>query len=181
MLALLCLVGIESYASGTAEPSGPNGQTPATFLLTSPAFVEGGYIPALYTCDGQDHSPALRWFDPPVGTQSFALIADDPDLQGGTFTHWVLYNIPVSTDGLPEGLPPGQVGASGGNDFGRTGYSGPCSPSEAHRYYFTLYALDLPPSVTFTDKISARGGVRRAIQGHVLGRAQLMGRYGRGE
>lgn len=179
VLALLFLGAVSGcLASGPAEPSGPGGQIPAAFPLTSPAFVEGGDIPVVYTCDGEDRSPALRWSNPPAGTQGFALIADEADLPDGLFNHWVLYNIPASINGLPEGLQPGQIGTSGGNDFGRTGYGGPCS-SGTHRYYFTLYALDLPSVVLVEGRISSRGGLRQAMQGHVLGQAQLMGRYSR--
>ena len=180
VLVLLFLGAVSGcLAAGPVELSGRGVQTPVAFSLTSPAFAEGGDIPSVYTCDGEERSPALRWSDPPAGTQSFALIADDPDLPGGTFTHWVLYNIPASTNELPEGLQAGQVGTSGNNDFGRTGYGGPCPPSGTHRYYFTLYALDLPSVDLTGNTISSQGGLRRAMQEHVLGRAQLMGRYSR--
>lgn len=167
------------FTSGPAEPSGPGGQTPAVFPLTSPAFAEGGDIPSVYTCDGQDRSPALRWSDPPAGTQSFGLIVDGTDYSEGYFNHWVLYNIPGSINELPEGLQAGQLGTSGNNDFGRAGYGGPCPDPGTKQYYFTLYALDLP-SVSFVEGIvSSRAGLKRAMQGHVLGQAHLLGRYTR--
>ena len=149
------------------------------FPLTSPAFTEGGDIPTVYTCDGEDRSPALRWSDPPAGTQSFGLIVDGTDFSEGYFNHWVLYNIPGSINELPEGLQARQLGTSGNKDFGRAGYGGPCPDPGTKQYYFTLYALDLP-SVSFVEGIiSSRAGLKRAMQGHVLGQAHLTGRYTR--
>ncbi|RMH32756.1 MAG: YbhB/YbcL family Raf kinase inhibitor-like protein [Nitrospirae bacterium] len=149
--------------------------------LSSPAFREGDRIPSKYTCMGADVSPPLQWSAPPKGTQSLALIADDPDAPMGTWVHWVLFNIPPSEQGLPEGLPTKDVlpnGAKQGiNDFKRIGYGGPCPPpGKPHRYYFTLYALDtmlrLPARAT-------KAQVLEAAQGHVLAKAQLMGQFAR--
>jgi Raf kinase inhibitor-like YbhB/YbcL family protein len=150
------------------------------FRLTSPSFQANGDIPARFTCSGDDLSPALAWTDPPAGTQSFALIADDPDAPGGVFTHWVLYDLPPGTHELPEGVPhaadPGG-GRQGHNDFDKIGYGGPCPPPGGpHRYSFRLYALD--------KKLNLRGGaskseVERALKGHVLAQAELTGRFGR--
>jgi Raf kinase inhibitor-like YbhB/YbcL family protein len=154
--------------------AGCGGGASATFTLTSPSFAEGAPIPAEQTCDGADGSPALRWEGAPAA-QSFALIADDPDAPGGTFTHWVLFDIP----GTQHDLSAGQVsGVAGRNDFGKAGYGGPCPPPGApHRYNFTLFALDivtlgLPASVSRRD-------VEAAMRGHIIGQARLMGRYGR--
>lgn len=149
------------------------------FTLESPAFDEGNTIPTRYTCEGEDVSPELRWQDAPANAQSFALIMDDPDAPGRTFTHWVLFNIPGDQTTLTEVLQPGDVGTSGTNDFGKTGYGGPCPPPGhgPHRYFFTLYALD-----TDTLNLSAgasRSEVEQAMQGHIIGQAQLMGRYER--
>ena len=111
------------------------------FELKSPAFAQGGDIPAKHTCDGADRSPALRWSDPPAGAREFALIADDPDTPGGTWVHWVIYGVPAAARELPEGVAardtvPG-VATQGGNDFRRVGYGGPCPPpGPAHRYSF---------------------------------------------
>jgi Raf kinase inhibitor-like YbhB/YbcL family protein len=151
-----------------------------SFTLTSSAFDEGGAIPKKYTCDGADVSPPLSWAAPPGGTQSFALVSDDPDAPVGTWVHWVIFNLPAGLDGLPEGVPadaePSLGGRQGKNDFGRLGYGGPCPPRGTHRYYFKLYALDatlgLPAGAT-------KAGLLEAMAGHVLAEAQLMGRYSR--
>jgi len=151
------------------------------FELQSPAFSSGGEIPVKYTCDGPDLSPPLRWSDPPAKTSAFALIADDPDAPVGTWVHWVLYGLAASLRELPEGVPardtvPG-TGIQGVNDFRRVGYGGPCPPrGPAHRYFFKLYALDselaFPPRKTKAE-------ILKALEGHVLGQAELMGRYKR--
>ncbi len=157
------------------------GGSASAFELQSPAFPTGGDIPVNYTCDGRDVSPALRWTDPPVGTKGLALINDDPDAPGGTWVHWVLYGIPATIRELREGVPAqdtvGGIGWQGVNDFKKVGYGGPCPPrGPAHRYFFRLYALDielaLPPRSTKTALL-------KAIEGHVLGQAELMGRYQR--
>ena len=150
------------------------------FTMTSGAFTEGQAIPAAHTCDGQDSSPPLAWTDPPAGTNSFALISDDPDAPGKTWVHWVAYNIPAAARGLPERyptsaqLPDGT--RQGVTDFGRAGYGGPCPPSGTHRYFFKLYALDavlsLPPKAT-------KAQLEAAMRGHVLASATLMGMYQR--
>jgi len=152
-----------------------------SFKVSTTAFQPGGDIPSKYTCTGPDVSPALSWSDPPAGTQSFALIADDPDAPVGTWVHWVAYDLPASTRQLPEGVPktgavPGG-GVQGLNDFGKTGYGGPCPPpGKAHRYYFKLYALDskldLKPGAT-------KKAVEQAMQGHILAQAEVMGRFKR--
>jgi Raf kinase inhibitor-like YbhB/YbcL family protein len=151
------------------------------FELQSSAFSSGGAIPVKHTCDGPDLSPALRWTDPPPKTTSFALIVDDPDAPVGTWVHWVLYGIAAAVRELPEGVPAREtvtsIGVQGTNDFRKIGYGGPCPPrGPAHRYLFKLYALDaeltLPARKTKTD-------VLNAMEGHVLGQAELMGRYQR--
>jgi Raf kinase inhibitor-like YbhB/YbcL family protein len=151
-----------------------------SFALKTTAFSEGGSIPKKYTCDGTDLSPALTWADAPAGTQSLALIADDPDAPVGTWTHWIAWNIPTQ-GGLPEGLAKGEsVGADtrqGKNDFKRIGYGGPCPPpGKPHRYFFKLYALD---SKLDLKPGGSRSELERAMKGHVLGQAELMGKYGR--
>ena len=152
----------------------------ATMELKSQAFAAGEMIPAKYTCDGQDISPPLRWSDPPTGTIGFALISDDPDAPVGTWVHWVMWNIPASASALDENLPKTASllnGAKQGTtDFRRIGYGGPCPPSGTHRYYFKLYALDaalnLPASTLKKD-------LEKAMQGHILSQAELMGTYRR--
>ena len=148
--------------------------------LKSSAFEAGGMIPKKYTCDGQDVSPPLSWSDVPAGAKSLALIADDPDAPMGTWVHWMAWNIPVSArvleDNVPkrDALPNGMK--QGTSDFRRVGYGGPCPPSGTHRYFFKLYALDttftLPPSTTKKE-------LEKAMQGHMLKQAELMGKYTR--
>jgi Raf kinase inhibitor-like YbhB/YbcL family protein len=148
------------------------------FRLTSASFAEGADIPVQHTCDGENSAPPLHWEDAP-SAQSFVLIVDDPDAPSGTFTHWVLYDIPGAERNLPVGLSKvGALGTPGLNDFSRSGYGGPCPPrGDPHRYIFTLSALDiatlnLPPKAT-------RKAVEAAMRGHVIGQAKLMGRYQR--
>ena len=148
--------------------------------LTSTAFDHEAAIPQRFSCDGDDVSPALSWAGVPEGTESFAFIVDDPDAPGGTFVHWVYFNIPSDTTELPEGVPtvdrPSQGGVQGQNNFRRTGYGGPCPPGGTHRYFFNLYALD-----TTVDLEPGAGKVdlMAAMDGHVLAQAQLMGTYTR--
>ena len=147
------------------------------FTLTAAAFAEGGTIPAKFTCEGADVSPELRWSDAPGGTRSYALIVDDPDAPVGTFTHWVLFDIPADRASLAEGT--GVVGVTGKNDFGRAGYGGPCPPRGhgPHRYFFTLYALDV---ASLKLKAGAdRRQVEAALRGHTLAQAQYLGHYER--
>lgn len=149
--------------------------------LKASAFQPGSDIPAQFTCDGSDISPALSWTAPPEGTQSFALIMDDPDAPRGTFVHWLLYDLPASERELPEDLPPQRTLPSGArqgrNDFGKVGYGGPCPPpGPPHRYYFRLYALDTRLDVKAG---ATRTQLDRAMRGHVLAQAELMARYRR--
>ena len=150
--------------------------------ITSTVFAEGGDIPSKYTCQGQDLSPALSWFSVPDGTHSLALIVDDPDAPDPaapkmTYVHWVLYNIPTGANGLPEAVEPGSLPEGtleGLNDWGRTGYGGPCPPIGRHRYFHKLYALDtvLPDLGNPT-----KADLLKAMEGHVLEEAVLMGTY----
>ena len=150
------------------------------FAVKSPAFAPGETIPRSYTGDGEDISPPLEWGDPPAGTQSFVLICDDPDAPGGTWVHWVLYNIPAHARSLPKGLPPHAElpdgSRHGENSWGRLGYGGPAPPSGTHRYFFTLTALDilleLPAGAT-------KEQVLGAMEGHIMAQAELMGVYSR--
>lgn len=151
------------------------------FELTSSAFKSGDPIPRRYTCEGEDLSPPLHWSVPPAATKSLVIIADDPDAPVGTWVHWVIYDLPLDLRGLTEAVPPKDRLPNGAlqglNDFKRVGYGGPCPPpGKPHRYYFTLYALD----ITLNLKPRAtKAQVLDASKGHVLAEAQLMGRFGR--
>jgi len=149
------------------------------FSLKVNGFDDGAFIPKGNTCEGENISPALEWSDEPKGTSSFALIMDDPDAPGGTWNHWLLWDIRNNVHALAEGFRPGMLGASGKNDFGRPGYGGPCPPKGhgAHRYYFTLYALDR--SFLGLPAGARRAELDRALKGRVLAQTQYMGRYAR--
>ena len=154
--------------------------------ISSPAFAAGGSIPARYTCEGQDVSPPLTWSGVPAGAKSLALIVDDPDAPDPAapkrvWVHWVLFNIPPTAAGLPEAvataaLPSGT--REGTNDWNRTGYGGPCPPIGRHRYFFKLYALDIqlpdPGSPTKAELL-------KAMQGHILEHAEMIGTYQKGK
>lgn len=149
--------------------------------LTTTAFKAGGDVPARFTCDGSDISPALSWSGVPGGAQSLALVVEDPDAPRGTWVHWILYDLPPGEHELPEGVPPAGTLPSGArqgrNDFGTIGYGGPCPPpGPAHRYIFRLYALDAVLGLRAGAKCAE---VNRALRGHVLAQAELMGRYRR--
>jgi Raf kinase inhibitor-like YbhB/YbcL family protein len=151
--------------------------------LTSTAFTEGGPIPVKHTCDGADLSPPLVWSGVPQGTAALALVADDPDAPARTWVHWVLYDVPAAFTGLPENVskvaaPKELDGAvQGRNDSHALGYGGPCPPpGPAHRYFFKLYALAAPLGL---KPGASKQEVERAMGGHVLATAQLMGRYAR--
>lgn len=150
------------------------------FKLTSPAFAEGQMIPSKYTADGEDISPPLSWEGLPPQTQSLVLIQDDPDAPVGTWVHWLVWNIPTEPNFLPENMPPQKVLTNGTrqglNDFGRIGYGGPAPPSGTHRYFFRIYALD---TMLDLPAGASRGQLEKAIKGHILAQAQLMGRYTR--
>jgi Raf kinase inhibitor-like YbhB/YbcL family protein len=145
------------------------------FTLTSPAFRDGETIPTTFTCDGDDLPPPLAWSNPPSGTRGYALVMDDPDAPGGTFTHWLRYDIPATATAL-HGDDRGKTLAT---SFHRPGYGGPCPPPGhgPHRYVFALYALD-------TDSLDVHGRNRDALEvalrAHTLGVARLTGRYERG-
>jgi Raf kinase inhibitor-like YbhB/YbcL family protein len=140
--------------------------------LSSSAFSEGSNIPPKFTCDGADTSPPLKIEAVPDSTRALVLIVDDPDAPGGLFTHWVVWNVDPKASSVPAGKAPG--GTQGTNDFGHAGYGGPCPPSGTHRYYFKIFALDQQLSLSAGAK---RKEVDAAINGHVIGQAQLMGRY----
>lgn len=167
--------------AGCGSPPAPeiSAVTAQKMSLTSPAFQPSAAIPALYTCSGEDISPALQWDAPPEGTRSLALIMDDPDAPLGTWVHWVVYNLPAEATGLAEGasrangasfdLPAGAQ--QGKTSFGRADYGGPCPPSGQHRYYFKLYALD----ITLEGDQLSKDDLLKAMEGHVLATGELVG------
>jgi Raf kinase inhibitor-like YbhB/YbcL family protein len=153
-----------------------------SLTLSSSAFSAGSPIPSRYTCTEADISPALSWFGAPASTQSLALIVDDPDAPDPaapkrTWVHWVLYNLPPDSQGLPEAvnkdlLPQGTL--EGINDWKRTGYGGPCPPIGRHRYFFKLYALN---STLHDLKQPTKAELEQAMQGHILDQVELIGTY----
>ena len=161
------------------------GSAAMAMTLTSPAFKPNGHIPSKYTCEGDDVSPPLAWNGVPEGTKSLVLIIDDPDAPDPkapqrVWVHWVVYNIPPDAKSLPEnasktGLPQGTV--IGLNDFKKTAYGGPCPPIGRHRYFHKLYALDS----TLDLKGATKSQVEQAMKGHVLGNAELIGTYQKGD
>ncbi len=177
----ILLVGVLLAGAQVIAVPEPEGESPMALKLTSPAFETGGTIPKKFTCDGPDVSPALKWSDPPSGTQSFAVIMDDPDAPMGTWVHWVLYDLPAEARELPEGVPKQSELSSGArqgrNDFPLVGYGGPCPPrGPAHRYFFKLYALD---GKTGLKAGATKADLEKAMKGHILGQGELMGRYKR--
>lgn len=143
--------------------------------ITNPAFQEEGNIPSKFTCDGSDANPTLRFEGAPAEAKSLALIVDDPDAPSGLFTHWLVWNIDPKTTAIDENsAPPNAI--QGKNDFGKSGYGGPCPPSGTHRYFFKVFALD--------RKLELPAGSKRAqldaqMRGHIIAQGELMGRYSR--
>jgi Raf kinase inhibitor-like YbhB/YbcL family protein len=160
---VILLTAIASFAAGGAR-----------MKITSSAFQEGGNIPSKFTCDGSDSSPPLQITGVPSEAKTLVLIADDPDAPGGLFTHWLVWNIPTQTNSIAEGSAP--KGMHGTNDFGKSGYKGPCPPPGTHRYSFKIFALD--------RELDLRPGARRsqvdaAMKGHIIAQGELVGRYAR--
>jgi Raf kinase inhibitor-like YbhB/YbcL family protein len=161
----------------TTEPEAASRVEAPPLKITSPAFAPGEAIPAKFTCDGDDISPPLQWDKPPRGTQSLVLIMDDPDAPVGTWVHWVVFNLPPDTPGLPENateLPKGS--GIGQNSWSRLGYGGPCPPKDTHRYFFKLYAVDerfdLPNGASKDQLLGL-------MEGRILAQGELMGTYTR--
>jgi Raf kinase inhibitor-like YbhB/YbcL family protein len=167
-------------ARGAVALSAAQKPAEAKLQLTSSSFEADSALPAKYTCDGAGVSPALAWTDPPAGTQSFALVVDDPDVPTKTVVHWLIYDLPPATRALPEGVPTKAKlpdgSRQGKNVTGKVGYTGPCPQKggAAHHYFFKLYALDyqtgLKPKATAAD-------VEKAIKGHILAQAELIARF----
>lgn len=151
-----------------------------TLRIESPAFPSGAAIPSRHTCDGENLSPLLSWQGVPEGARTLALICEDPDAPRGTWSHWVLFDLPPSVSSLPEGVPASEKISGGGmqgiNDSNRAGYDGPCPPGGTHRYFFRLYALDGKLSL---PGASRRADLLRAMAGRILAEAELMGTYSR--
>ncbi len=172
------LVGLATHAAMASDPK----EADMALMLTSSAFANGGEIPRIHTCDGNDVSPSLTWSGVPQGTRSLALIVDDPDAPDPaapkmTWVHWVLYNIPASATGLPQGVTPSNLPAGtkqGLNDWKRTGYGGPCPPIGRHRYFHKLYALD---SVLSDLDTPTKAQLEAAMKGHVVAHTELVGTY----
>ncbi len=184
--ALFIASGMLGYASekGFQNPNTKKGDAKMTLTITSSVFSHNGDIPKRHTCDGEDISPALEWSGLPGGTKSVVLIVDDPDAPDPaaprmTWVHWVLYNIPPEAPALPEAVSPKdlpQGTKEGLNDWKRTGYGGPCPPIGRHRYFHKLYALDtVLPDLGRPTK----GELQKAMEGHVLSKAELVGTYQR--
>ena len=157
------LAAIASFAAGGAK-----------MKITSSGFQEGANIPSKFSCDGANTSPPLQISDVPSEAKSLVLIMDDPDAPSGLFTHWTAWNISPQTSIIAEGSPP--KGVQGTNDFGKSGYGGPCPPSGTHRYYFKIFALDRELDLPFGAK---RGQLDAAMKGHVIAQGELKGRYSR--
>jgi Raf kinase inhibitor-like YbhB/YbcL family protein len=156
-----------------------------TITIASPAFLEGGMIPRQYTCDGRNISPPLEWSGIPENARSLALICEDPDAPKGIWSHWVIFDLPASLQGLSEGVVSaeqvevslnGDLALQGKNDFGKTGYGGPCPPKGRHRYQFRLYALDNRLGL---GAKTTRQDLLHAMRGHVLAEGMLTGVYSR--
>ena len=177
----MLLIPTASCTRSAAESAHAKDSQASEFKIESMAFKEGAEIPKKFTCEGEDISPALHWSHPPRGTQSFALIAEDPDAPSGTWIHWVVYDLPARLRRLPDNVPKrGEIpggGAQGRNDFGRIGYGGPCPPvGNAHHYFFKLYALD---KMLHLQPGEGKNEVLDAAKSHVLGTAQCMGLFRR--
>ncbi len=178
ILVLFTLAIVLSTACQTSSGATEDlGGSAVTFKIESPSFANGATIPKDFTCEGQNKSPELRWSDVPANAKSFTLIMDDPDAPGGTWTHWVLFNIPAATQKLAESSK--ALGVEATTSFGNPGYGGPCPPrgNGPHRYFFTLYALDVD-SLNLKSG-AARRDVEAAMKNHIVGKAQWMGKYER--
>lgn len=182
-VTFLCLTAHASSPGALTLELTKGGST-MSMVINSTAFSQDGDIPSQYTCDGKDISPPLTWSGLPDGTKSLVLIVDDPDAPDPaapkmTWVHWVLYNIPPDTSGLGEAVAPSELPAGtleGINDWKRTGYGGPCPPIGLHRYFHKLYALDtMLPDLGKPTKAA----LERAMEGHILSGAELIGTYDR--
>jgi len=192
--SLACL-GLAISGCGRTASLPPEDPSRLSIQLSSAAFADGGTIPKEYTCDGSDGSPPLAWSGVPQSARTLTLICDDPDAPGGTWSHWVLFDLPAHVKALKEAVPPSETvpdasiersqassadspqPRQGKNDFGKIGYGGPCPPSGTHRYIFRLYALDTRLGFGST---ASRADVLGAIKGHILAEGRLSAKYQRG-
>lgn len=181
LMITAAIILVVAALAATPSLQAQGGEKAMAFSISSPSFTNGGGISKKFTCDGADLSPQLAWTEPPAGTKALALLVDDPDAPVGNWTHWVLWNMPATSRGLPEAvskvatLPDGSQ--QGVNDFRRTGYNGPCPPpGKPHRYYFKLFALDRKLDLQSTV---GKRELETAMKVHILGHAEWMGRYGR--
>jgi len=178
---LLLIMGFAIVLSACATSTTQTEEAVANQLtITSDSFASGQSIPAKYSCIGRSISPPLAWNEPPAGTQSFALIMDDPDAPIGTWVHWVLYNIPLARRDLQEDLQitgknidPNAIYV-GKNSSGNIGYDGPCPPSGTHRYVFKLYALDTTISLL---PGATKEKILQEMDGHILAQGELVGTF----
>ena len=171
---LVMLLSACSQTPGLTLTAPPNA---LPVRLTSPAFADNQPIPAEYSCQGDNHSPALDWEGIPADAKSLALIVEDPDAPGGTYVHWVLANIPATEKGLSAGQAAPAGAVQGANSSRRSGYTGPCPPAgKAHHYIFTLYAVD---RILTLDAAPDKAGLLAALEGHILATGQLVGIYQR--
>jgi Raf kinase inhibitor-like YbhB/YbcL family protein len=161
-----------AVAIGLATAIGAGGEK---MRIKTTAFQEGGNIPSKFTCDGPDANPPLRFEGAPAEAKSLALIADDPDAPGGLFTHWLVWNIDPKTTSVEENSAPSN-GVQGKNDFGKSGYGGPCPPSGTHRYVFKIFALDRQLDLAADSK---RAQLDAQMRGHIIAQGELIGRYSR--
>lgn len=169
---LFTVMNITLFSGDTLNPEDKNNQRRSIMKLTSPEFENNGMIPSKFTCDGEDVNPALDIADIPEETKSLVLIVDDPDAPMGTWVHWVVFNIPVTSRVEEDSIP----GKQGINDFRKKDYGGPCPPSGTHRYFFKLYALDV--ELDLEEGVS-KEDVQNAMEAHILAQTELIGLYKR--
>jgi Raf kinase inhibitor-like YbhB/YbcL family protein len=172
----IAVLAAACQSGGGAQPSPPPGKTMESLTVTSTSFASNGAIPVDFTCDGKDESPQLTWSAPPEGTKAYAFIVEDPDAPGGTFTHWIAFNVSGEARTFGAGVDPATLGgAQGTNDFKNARYGGPCPPRhEFHHYYFHVYALDASIGARPGDD---RARVDTALVGHVLAHGALVGTF----
>jgi Raf kinase inhibitor-like YbhB/YbcL family protein len=185
VLSFLSVAELFISQAQTTKPlkSNQKGEVKMDFKLESPVFSNGSMIPEKYSCDGEDISPVVEWKNVPEGTQSLALIMDDPDAPAGIWVHWVIYDIPPSNNRLPENVSKKDIKLSGTlsgalqgtNSWGNTGYGGPCPPRGVHRFFFKLYALD---TLLKQENLNKKK-LLDAMKNHILAQTELMGKYQR--
>ncbi len=178
-LVLILLSGCRSpNDSQPINPQQPASNAKPQIKVTSNAFTDGAMIPAKYSCDGENASPHLKWENMPANAKTIAIIADDPDAPGGTWVHWLIFNLPANVKELPDGVAPegnaSAVARQGTNDFKKIGYGGPCPPSGVHRYFFKVYGLDTELSL---NAGATKEDLMKAMEGHVVAEGQIVGKY----